>query len=437
VMKVNSLSELCLEVMLQKPQECLFEDGEDDDREMRKSRRAVLHGLSVKKENNVADIISSISRWTLMWENPSIREDWREIRREEMFEVINSAAKSNEIRPQIVWSLAERGRLLDGSLPCDFWEGLRCDTLSLAGSRAGPEIISALVKAQSIEPRLISIDLSSCLLIDDNAVSQLAKTCGSILQRLGLRDCRKITNTIFDLVIQDLPRLIDLDISGDFNVTVQAATINFVRRLNTIIPPKKKRSIGRPPKRQRISSQDLEIETTQSNRAQFLALGISGLGVDDDFLMAAATELTSIRQIGIAYGHFSSNIISKTFQAWPHLIDLRVQWTPSFDDFALDALAAHCPRLTALDATGTPITIDAIRRLIHFRGPYIDDAVLDLPPIDPTYIYSFPTFQHNQQDHSRHLSWFSCRYTNGPKASLQKISSAYAAVTSHIRIVLK
>ncbi|KAJ8600572.1 hypothetical protein CTAYLR_008183 [Chrysophaeum taylorii] len=376
--EVRSLVEACLRVITSAPQ-CL-----------------------VREEEELGDDVSSYASQTLRWwpEAQAIRcapcidavcggawrDPWGAVR-----VACVGAATHGEARPQVACALGGCGRLVDGALPTDFWDGLKCDALSLAGSRAGPAIVRSLATAQRHHTTLVALDLGGCLLVDDDAVADVVVAC-EMLERLGLRDCRKLTNATLSTAAR-MPRLLDIDVGGDFNITPTGVRTAF-------LAPKLGLKSGKR-KRDSVAAAAAAAET-------LVGVGVSGLGVDDPLLLDALVHATHLRRLGLGYGRFSAAAFISAVGSWTHLFDLRVQWTTSFDDACLDALAASCLHLRALDAVGTPVSVDALRRLLRRRAPPpekmpVDD---DFLPVDAG---------------PKSLEWLSCRYTTGPKPLLQKL----------------
>ena len=65
---------------------------------------------------------------------------------------------------------------------------------------ASPAQLEAVARAQRGAPgdTLVAVDLTGCLLVDDDALRNLTEACGATLRRLCVRDCRKLTDASFD-----------------------------------------------------------------------------------------------------------------------------------------------------------------------------------------------------------------------------------------------
>lgn len=295
---MRTLVDLCLRVIVAEPQQCL-QRNDDDEGEASFSSQA-LRGWEASTIR-CAPAVDAATKDS--WKDP-----WVLVRR-----ACTGAAKLCEARPQVALALGSCGRLVDGSLPGDYWEDLRCDALSLAGSRAGPSIARDLAHAQARQQlkalsTLVALDLGGCLLIDDDSVAEVVRACQT-LERLGLRDCRKLTDATVETAAR-LPRLLDLDVGGDFNITLRGVRLGLLLQPNAKQPPSQKRK--RPP--------ELALR----------ALGLSGLCADDAILDALRST-PELRRLGLGYGKFAAAKFASAVSNWGKLIDLRVQWTLSFD----------------------------------------------------------------------------------------------------------
>ena len=386
---MTTLREACLGVIALDPHKGLSKGEMDPGEELARSKSPLMWQ---QKTPFIACApgVSETGNWKDVWTDVRLAGD--------------VAARRGEARPQIASALAARGRLMDGSLPSDFWDDLRCDALSLASSRVGPSVLNALGGAQSnqgIGRTLVALDLGSCLLVDDDGVKIVAEACGATLERLGLRDCRKLTDAVFDCLVE-LPKLIDVDVGGDINITPDGIRKKFF--LN------------------REGPQTKRAKTSKAPPPNLAALGVSGLGIDAEFLSAAGNVLgADLVRLGVGYARAPSRSFQAALPAWPNLTDLRVQWTTTFDDAALDVLATHCSRITAVDVVGTPVTADALRSLLLLRASPLPE---DLPSA--------------AEGDLRFLSWLSCRYTAGPKLALQKLATEYTdAPNLGVTVLLK
>lgn len=295
---MRTLVDSCLRVIVTEPQQCL-QRNEEEDGEVSFSSKA-LRG----REASTIKCAPAVDAAT----DDSWKDPWILVRR-----ACTEAAKLCEARPQVAVALGSFGRLVDGSLPGDYWEELRCDSLSLAGSRAGPSIARDLARAQARQrlkglSTLVALDLGGCLLIDDDSVAEVVRACQT-LERLGLRDCRKLTDAAVETAAS-LPKLLELDLGGDFNITLRGV------RLGLLVPPKAEQ----PQSHKRKRPPELALR----------ALGLSGLGANDAILDALRST-PELRRLGLGYGKFAAAKFASAVSNWCKLIDLRVQWTPTFD----------------------------------------------------------------------------------------------------------
>lgn len=277
----------------------------------------------------------------------------------------------SEARPQLVATLCQRGALVDGVLPPRFFEGLRVDALSLAACRArAPFVMLAGARVP-----LTCLDLGSCLQLDDAILQIVMEACGLTLKRLNVRDCRKLTDLAFEAL--KTPVLEDLDVGGNFNMTLAGAS-SYVTA---------KRKCG-------------------DDRC-LAALSVAGFGADDAFLATLARKVPSLKVLGCGYGRFTA--IGFAQICLQTLVDVRVQWSEGFDDACLEALANVAP-LQCLNCLGTQVTVDAVTRFLQRK---VHDATLGPQP-------------------SRCLEYLNCRYTAGPREKLEKLPKQWRSAAVEI-----
>lgn len=276
----------CLKLICAEPQQCLRFFDEDEEESY---CRQVLSGSSTVRSGPFCVVPAQNCPW---------KDPWTMVRDECV-----QAARSGEARGQVVSALAASGRLMDGSLPKDFWVGLKTDCLSLAGSRVGRGTLGHVAVAKL---PLVSLDLGGCLLVDDDSVREITQSCRDSLRRLGLRNCRKLTDESVKNVAQ-LPKLAELDIGGDFNITSEGIREHLL---------------------------------SKKSKQTLVGLGASGLDADDSLL--SALSATTFVRLGLGYGSFTSYKFVQSVFSWPNLQDLRVQWTKTFD-VSSDARAALYP----------------------------------------------------------------------------------------------
>ncbi|CAN0401380.1 unnamed protein product [Ectocarpus sp. 8 AP-2014] len=63
-----------------------------------------------------------------------------------------------------------------------------------------------------------SVDLTACFYIRDSAIESLLSRC-SLVERLSLRNCRKLTDVSLEHLVRHGKNIAALDIGGCFNMT--------------------------------------------------------------------------------------------------------------------------------------------------------------------------------------------------------------------------
>ncbi|CAM9322974.1 unnamed protein product, partial [Choristocarpus tenellus] len=122
-----------------------------------------------------------------------------------------------KLRQGIISQLIDDGRGMAGRFPApseilddSFTE------LSLAGSKIGDDFIRDTLGKRC--PRLTSVDLTGCFYISDESIGLLLRGCKR-LQRLSIRNSRKLTDVSLEHIAKDGKHLCGLDIGGCFNMT--------------------------------------------------------------------------------------------------------------------------------------------------------------------------------------------------------------------------
>ncbi|KAJ1453884.1 hypothetical protein M885DRAFT_522605 [Pelagophyceae sp. CCMP2097] len=300
-------------------------------------------------------------------------DPWSEVQRK-------AAEQTSDVRPQLLKQLAVSGRLRDDVLPETFFNGFRVDCLSITNCLAGIGVFGSLAKAQSaaVGQTLVALDVCGCLLLDDEALRQLLEACGATLKRLCVRDCRKLTDSCLEACSR-APVLEDVDIGGNFNMSIAAASI-FAMHASAHDASAKKRKKAQP-----------------ARNPPLLGMGVSGLKCDDSFLASLVISAAGdLRRLAVGFGAFRSDALAGALAAWPNLVEVRCQWTPTFDDACIAAIQEACPKLKALDCLGTPASAGALAGLVGRRGRLLGKA-----------------------DEGRSLIWVNARYSAGPKHALE------------------
>jgi hypothetical protein len=90
-------------------------------------------------------------------------------------------------------------------------------SLSLYNCTLSTDTIEAMV-ASGMGPHISCLDLTGTHGLNDDLLSILLPVCSN-LQRLSLKNCRRITDTALQLLAEHCPKLVSLDVGGAFNMT--------------------------------------------------------------------------------------------------------------------------------------------------------------------------------------------------------------------------
>eukprot|EP00980_Cylindrotheca_fusiformis_P022442 scaffold9308_cov115-Cylindrotheca_fusiformis.AAC.5 len=263
-------------------------------------------------------------------------------------------------------SLVELGRMDDSKLGCHFFEEWKANVLAKSGASSshpppkkksrrdsndipklgslslhnsvlGEETIEAMTKA-NMAPHLAVLDLTGIQTLTDEFLEPILKDAKN-LQRLSLKNCRRLTNRTLEILGQHSSKLTSLDIGGSYNLNPQSV---------------------------------LEV---CANLFYLRELYASGLGWTDELLQ----ELTSMRGwTGLAVG-FAPMLTAQGFKAAMlsqsnSLISLAIPFCEQMVDAALMGnLGRHLPELRALDVRGNS-------NLTSLTGWYDGRATLDPKP---------------------------------------------------------
>lgn len=90
-------------------------------------------------------------------------------------------------------------------------------SLSLYNCTLSTDTIEAMV-ASGMGPHISCLDLTGTHGLNDDLLFILLPVCSN-LQRLSLKNCRRITDTALQLLAEHCPKLVSLDVGGAFNMT--------------------------------------------------------------------------------------------------------------------------------------------------------------------------------------------------------------------------
>jgi hypothetical protein len=243
----------------------------------------------------------------------------------------------DRVSQDLINHITESGRMADYILPIIAFNSNR-KSLSLKNSKiTGPYLIEIIQQC----PHLTSIDVSGCLMIDDNYVMKFLQLCPQ-LETIEIRNCRKLTDDALQSLITLAPRVVHINIGGNFNMTDHGV---------------------------------LALIQTHSNRQNFLSLNISGLPITEQTLTSLSLHCPALRSLGIGYAIITEALVRNYLeQCGSKLEALCISWlTPpySLEGVSLDLLdhiSKCCPRLHTLDISGLKnITSTAISSLVDSK----------------------------------------------------------------------
>jgi hypothetical protein len=239
----------------------------------------------------------------------------------------------------LINSITESGRMADDIIPLISFEQTKSNTLSLKNSKITGVYLSEII--QRCGPQLISIDVSGCLMVDDVMVEKLLQTCLQ-LQRLEIRNCRKLTDESLESLIRGAPHLIHINLGGNFNMT-ENGIIRFVEK--------------------------------HPNRQKLLSLNISGLPISEQTLHSLTANCLSLKSLGIGYALITEAMVRNFLEKNGNRLEsLCISWlTPPYSTTGvsgdiIDFISKTCPRLQTLDISGLQnITSSAIGNFVDSK----------------------------------------------------------------------
>jgi hypothetical protein len=243
----------------------------------------------------------------------------------------------DRVTQDLINHITEGGRMADHIIPILAFNSNR-KILSLKNSKiTGPYLIEIIQQC----PHLTSIDVSGCLMIDDNYVMKFLQLCPQ-LEHIEIRNCRKLTDSALQSLIDHAPRVTHINIGGNFNMT----------------------ELGL-----------LSLIETHPNRQYFLSLNISGLPITEQTLTSLTLHCHLLKSLGIGYAIINEALVRSYLENCGHKLEsLCISWlTPpySLEGVSLDLLdhiSKCCPRLHTLDISGLKnITSSAIGTLVDSK----------------------------------------------------------------------
>lgn len=243
----------------------------------------------------------------------------------------------NKVSQDLIDYITDAGRMTDAVIPLD---GYNSDIveLSLKNSKVTENYLLDAIKRC---PNLASIDVSGCLLVDDNVLKRILQICPSLIN-VQIRNCRKMTDASAGCLITHCKMLRRINMGGNANMSPDGL-LNLVRN--------------------------------HPNNKNFEELYLSGLPITEEILQAVVECCPKLAEISIGYAIITDNVLRNFLQSiGPRLQRLSISWMTAFDandsvsSDILEFIASTCPRLTSLDVSGLRnITVQSIQQFVETK----------------------------------------------------------------------
>lgn len=185
--------------------------------------------------------------------------------------IIRDAVHSDyDLSQTLVDYVTEAGRFNDDVIPVTFFDPSRT-SLRLKNAKISGKYIRRVVERCRA---LVQLDIEGTFQVDDVTVSRILECCPH-LNRINLRNCRKLTDLALDNIAKNAKELTALDIGGNFNMSHSGM----------------KKFLNSP-----------KVEN-------FVELNISGLMLTDDAVHAIARRCPLLTRVGFSYGDISENAL--------------------------------------------------------------------------------------------------------------------------------
>lgn len=122
-----------------------------------------------------------------------------------------------DIAQVLVDYITDAGRLTDDVLPPSLFKAGR-KSLCLKNSKISGKYIKKII--DNISTVLTALDVSGTFQVDDNTVQYILKNCKD-LHVLNIRNCRKITDSSMEFIVQYGSNLTSVDLGGCINMSYE------------------------------------------------------------------------------------------------------------------------------------------------------------------------------------------------------------------------
>jgi len=239
----------------------------------------------------------------------------------------------------LIDNITDTGRMTDEVIPVKFINpGL--PSLSLKNSKLTLKGFAQYVERCN---SLLQLNLSGSFLVSDDVVSIVLSNCLK-LEKIDLRNCRKITDESLNLIAAKGSCLSSINLGGNFNVSLEGL---------------------------------IHFFSNNSRMELYKELYISGLPTNDEVLKLIISRCPHLVALGISFSFLTEPVLrSLLTNIGPTLRTLLIAWIQpvsgmtiiDLDISFLDFLSRSCPVLENLDITGIKnMSITAILQLLDFK----------------------------------------------------------------------
>ncbi|CAM9102873.1 unnamed protein product [Scytosiphon promiscuus] len=244
------------------------------------------------------------------------------------------------LRQKIITKLVNEGRGMAGSFPAP--PAFLDDTftsVSLANSKIGDSFVQDTLSVRC--PMLRSVDLTACFYIRDVSIEALLSRCSRV-ERLSLRNCRKLTDLALNHIVRYGKNLAAVDIGGCFNVTASG-----VDALCAVHP----------------------------NAHRFTELDISGIMVTTNTLEIICRQCRRLEVLRMGFIEYMENTLTELLPPLVgNLRSLHLHWNTCVTDELLSWVGRSMPRLEDLNLCGcSKVSVDGVSDMLYDRQEALEN----------------------------------------------------------------
>lgn len=252
---------------------------------------------------------------------------------EQMFERAHKildpcSSKSVKVKQELLRMLIKSGRFEDDTLPLNFFHR-SMTKLEISGSKIS---IVFIKKLSSICTELQTLNLSGSFRLTDDAIEMLLMNCKD-MKELHLENCRKLTDQTLMHFIKLCPKLMCLDVGGNYNMTLTGLSKCIEQHVN---------------------------------HSKFTKVHISGHVITDELLHLIESKCRKLHSLCIGYSSVSDDALISLLDRRKLINRLHIHWNTAVTDRILYHMATNCPNLQEINLCGTKtFTVDALRHFIY------------------------------------------------------------------------